>query len=55
MGVSGQSHAPAALYHRVRTPGTHCTGGWVGSVTVWTQRLEEKCFVSAGIESQSSL
>jgi hypothetical protein len=26
MGVSGQRHAPAAIY----TPGTHCTGGWVG-------------------------
>jgi hypothetical protein len=30
MGVSGQRHAPAALYPRERTPGTHCTGGWVG-------------------------
>jgi len=28
MGVSGQQHAPAALYPRER-PGTHCTGGWV--------------------------
>jgi len=28
-GVSGQQHAPAALYPRER-PGTHCTGGWVG-------------------------
>ena len=28
-GVSGQQHAPAALYPRGR-PGTHCTGGWVG-------------------------
>jgi hypothetical protein len=28
MGVSGQHHAPAALYPRA--PGTHCTGGWVG-------------------------
>ena len=26
--VSGQQHAPAALYSRER-PGTHCTGGWV--------------------------
>jgi hypothetical protein len=24
MGVSGQRHAPGE-----RTPGTHCTGGWV--------------------------
>ena len=29
-GMSGQRHAPAALYPRER-PGTHCTGGWVGS------------------------
>jgi len=28
-GVSGQHHATAALYRRVRY-GTHCTGGWVG-------------------------
>ena len=27
--VSGQQHAPAALYPLNR-PGTHCTGGWVG-------------------------
>jgi hypothetical protein len=30
MGVSGQHHAPAALCPGERTPGTHCTGGWVG-------------------------
>jgi hypothetical protein len=30
MGASGQRHAPAALCPRERTPGTHCTGGWVG-------------------------
>jgi hypothetical protein len=30
MGVSGQRHAPAALYPRKSTPGTHCTVGWVG-------------------------
>jgi hypothetical protein len=29
-GVSGQLHAPAALFPGKRTPGTHCTGGWVG-------------------------
>jgi len=28
-GVSGQQHAPAALYPQER-PGTHITGGWVG-------------------------
>jgi hypothetical protein len=29
-GVSGQQHAPTALYTWER-PGTHCTGGWFGS------------------------
>jgi hypothetical protein len=30
MVVSGQSHAPTALCPGKRTPGTHCTAGWVG-------------------------
>jgi hypothetical protein len=32
MGVSGQRHAPAALYPRRKDPQypTHCSGGWVG-------------------------
>jgi hypothetical protein len=30
MGVSGQCHAPAAIYLWGKTPGTHWTGGWVG-------------------------
>jgi hypothetical protein len=30
MVVIGQRHAPAALCPGERTPGTHCTGGWVG-------------------------
>jgi hypothetical protein len=30
MGVSGQHHAPTALYPRGKDPGIHCTGGWVG-------------------------
>jgi hypothetical protein len=30
MGVSGQHHAPAGFRPEERTPGTHCTGGWVG-------------------------
>ena len=34
-GVSGQQHAPAALYPRKRTD-THFTGGWVGPRAVWT-------------------
>ena len=35
--VSGQQHAPAALYPRER-PGTHIIGGWVGPGPVWTGR-----------------
>jgi hypothetical protein len=31
----GQRHAPAVFYPQKR-PGTHCTGGWVGSRPVWT-------------------
>jgi hypothetical protein len=30
MLVNGQRHAPAAIYPRGKTPGSHCTGGWVG-------------------------
>jgi hypothetical protein len=30
MGTRGQCHAPAALCPGEWTPGTHCTGGWVG-------------------------
>jgi hypothetical protein len=48
MGVSGQRHALAALYPGERAPGTHCTGGWVASEPVWTQRIEEKSFAPAG-------
>jgi hypothetical protein len=30
MGVSGQRHAPAAIYPLGKYPCTHSTGGWVG-------------------------
>jgi hypothetical protein len=29
MGVSGQRHAPDAIYLQEKTPGTHWIGGWV--------------------------
>jgi hypothetical protein len=29
-GVTGQRHAPVALYPLGKDPGTHCTEGWVG-------------------------
>jgi hypothetical protein len=30
MEMSGQRHAPVAIYPRETTLGTHWTGGWVG-------------------------
>jgi hypothetical protein len=32
IGVSVQRHTSAALYPREMTPGTHCTGGWMGPI-----------------------
>jgi hypothetical protein len=53
MGVSGQHHAPAALYPRGKDPGTHCTeAGWAPE-PVWMQRLEEKS--SAPVEDRTSV
>jgi hypothetical protein len=45
MGVSGQRHAPAALYPRVKDPPVPIVqeAGWAPE-PVWTQRLEEKSF-----------
>jgi hypothetical protein len=48
MGVSGQRHAPAALYPGEMTPvPIGQEAGWA-TEPVWTQRLEEKSFVSTG-------
>jgi hypothetical protein len=46
MGISGQRQATAALYPRERTPGTHCTGGWVEVVDGLNTEAREKilCF-----------
>jgi hypothetical protein len=54
MGVSGQHHAPAALYPWEWTPGTHCTGGWVGpraslgaearGTKMWREEILDKRF-----------
>jgi hypothetical protein len=46
IGVSGQHHAPAALYPWERTPGTQ-EAGWAPE-PVWTQRLEEKSSAPVG-------
>jgi len=48
MGVSGQRHAPAALYPRERTPGTHWIGGWVGLRAGLDTEARGKSFASAG-------
>jgi hypothetical protein len=44
MGVSGQRHAPAALYPRGNDPGTHWIGGWV----------DPKAGLDAGAKEKSS-
>jgi hypothetical protein len=55
-GVSGQRHAPAALYPQVRTPGTHCTGGWVGPrASLDTEARGKILSPLPGIEPQSPL
>jgi hypothetical protein len=52
MGVSGQHHAPAALYPRGKDPRyPHWIGGWVGlrdSEPVWMQELEENSSAPVG-------
>jgi hypothetical protein len=49
MGVSGQLHAPAALYPRGKGPSVPIVqeAGWAPE-PVWTQRLEEKSSAPAG-------
>jgi hypothetical protein len=46
--VSGQPHVPAAIYPRGRTPVPTVQEAEWASELVWTQKLEEKSFVSAG-------
>jgi hypothetical protein len=46
--MSGQRHDPAVFYPWGNDPLTHFIGGWMGPEMVWTQRLEEKAFASAG-------
>jgi hypothetical protein len=49
MGVSGQHHAPAALYPPGKGPPAPIVqeAGWAPE-PVWTQRLEEKSSASVG-------
>jgi hypothetical protein len=49
MGVSGQRHAPAALLPPGKGPSVPIgqEAGWAPE-PVWTQRIEEKSFASAG-------
>jgi hypothetical protein len=46
MGVSGQHHAPAALYPRGKDPIVQ-EAGWAPE-PVWMQRLEEKSSAPVG-------
>jgi hypothetical protein len=55
MRVSGQSHAPAALYPQGKDPGTHCTGGWMGPrAGLDTEARGKVISTLPGIEPQSS-
>jgi hypothetical protein len=47
-GVSGQRHDPAALYRRGKDPQYPLERRLAGPQQVWTQRLEDKSFASAG-------
>jgi hypothetical protein len=49
MGVSGQRHAPVALYPWGKGPPVPIVqeAGWAPE-PVWTQRIEEKSLASAG-------
>jgi hypothetical protein len=54
-GVSGQRHAPAALYSRVRTPGIRWGGGWMGlRAGLDTEGRGKILFLLPGIELRSS-
>jgi hypothetical protein len=48
MGVSGQRHAPAALYPRGKDPWYPLDRKLDGPRPVWTQKLEEKSSASVG-------
>jgi hypothetical protein len=48
MGLSGQRYASAALYPQERTPGTHCTGDWVGLRAGLDTEARGKVFACAG-------
>jgi hypothetical protein len=48
MGVSGQRHAPAALYPQGKDPVPIVQEARWAPEPVWTQRLEEKSFTPDG-------
>jgi hypothetical protein len=55
MGVSGQRHAKPRFTPGKRTPGTHCTGGWVGPRAGMDTEARGKILsLLPGIEPRSS-
>jgi hypothetical protein len=53
--MSGQRHAPAALYTQGKDPPVPIAqeSGWAPE-SVWTQRLEEKSFAPAGNQTSTA-
>jgi hypothetical protein len=54
-GVSGKSHALAAIYPLEKDSGTHCTGGWVDPRPILDTEVREKFFPSAGDQTSIAL
>jgi hypothetical protein len=49
MEVSGQRHAPVALYPRGKNPpGTHCTRGWMGPKAGMNAKARKKSSAPVG-------
>jgi hypothetical protein len=55
MGMSGQRHSQAALYPRKGPPVPTVQEAEWAPEPVWTQRLEEKSFASAGDRTSTAL
>jgi hypothetical protein len=54
-GVSGQRHAPAALYSGNGPLVPIVQEAWWASELLWTQWIEKKSFASAGVRTPTSI